>query len=123
MSNFDLTMAALEKSLGLRAMKHQLHASNIANSNVPDFKARRVDFDHQLRDALEQGQGVPTQVEQQKRVETALSEVQARVFEDPFAVPRGDGNTVNAEREQVEMAKNTLNKKFAMQRYAIMEGR
>ena len=132
MSQFDLTMATLEKALSLRALKHQLHASNIANANVPDFKAKKMDFEHELRAALEQKEGVPTQIEQQNRVEEALEKVQARVFEDPFAVARGDGNTVNAEREQVDMAKNTvayqatievLNKKFAMQRYAIMEGR
>jgi flagellar basal-body rod protein FlgB len=52
------------------------------------------------------------------REEAATQEVQnveADIYEDPTAPMNGDGNTVNTEREQTEIAKNTLGYETAIQ--------
>ncbi len=41
-----------EVALGLRAQRQQLLASNIANADTPNFKARDIDFSKALQGAL-----------------------------------------------------------------------
>jgi flagellar basal-body rod protein FlgB len=43
-----------ETALSLRAQRQQLLASNIANSDTPNYKARDVDFNKALQNALTQ---------------------------------------------------------------------
>jgi len=41
-----------ETSLALRAQRQQLLASNIANADTPNYKARDIDFSSAMQDAL-----------------------------------------------------------------------
>jgi flagellar basal-body rod protein FlgB len=128
----DATSIALEKALDLRMRKHEVHTSNLANSNVPDFKAKKIDFEARMAEALEAStDNQEPQIAVERQVKGAISGVRAEVYDDPFARASGDGNTVNSEQEQVELAKNQIgyqgaiqliNKKFAMARYVLSEG-
>jgi flagellar basal-body rod protein FlgB len=129
---FDVTMAALEKALELRMRKHEVHTSNIANANVPEFKAKKIDFDARMREAMEAlDRGDGTMISRENDVTEKVREVSAEIIEDPLLPMSGDGNTVNMEREQTELAKNQIgyqtavqlmNKKFAMQKYVLGGG-
>ncbi|MCK4690462.1 MAG: flagellar basal body rod protein FlgB, partial [Desulfuromonadales bacterium] len=48
----DRTMAALQKSLDLRAQKQQVIAANIANAETPGYAARKLTFEDDLRKAI-----------------------------------------------------------------------
>ncbi|MCK5913679.1 MAG: flagellar basal body rod protein FlgB, partial [Desulfuromusa sp.] len=48
----DRTIAALQKSLDLRAQKQQVIAGNIANAETPGYSARKLDFEGSLRKAI-----------------------------------------------------------------------
>ncbi len=128
----DGTTALLERALDIRMQKHALHVSNVANSNVPDFKAKTLDFEDRMREALDMAEASGSTL---RAKESALSEasegIVADVYQDPLAVMKGDGNTVNGDKEQAEIAKNTIayegavqliNKKFALQKYVFAEG-
>ena len=129
---FDATMAALEKALDIRMRAHEVHISNVANANVPDYKARKVDFEARMREALQPlEQETGTQIERENTVQARVANVEAEVYEDPLAVMNGDGNTVNMDKEQSEIAKNTIgyegaiqlmSKKFALQKFVLGEG-
>ncbi len=128
----DATAAALERTLDLRMKAHEVHASNVANANVPGFKAKKIDFEGRMREALEAVEGSGTRIERQQEASAKAATVDADVYEDPMARMSGDGNTVNMETEQAEIAKNTiayeaalqlLNKRFAMQKSVLSEGR
>lgn len=128
----DATQSALEKSLDLAMRKHALHSSNIANANVPDFKAKKIDFADRLQGAMESMDAPNANLmERNLRTERAINQVEPDVYADPLAPMKGDGNTVNVDREQTELAKNTiqyegaiqlLNKKLALQKYVLSEG-
>ena len=51
-SLFDTTTRALEKSLDLYLTRHNVIADNIANAETPGYKARRVDFENELKSAV-----------------------------------------------------------------------
>ena len=128
----DATMAALEKSLDLRMRAHEVHTSNVANANVPGYKAKKVDFDARMREAIESlASEDGTLIEKETTAKENLGAVEPDIYEDPLARPSGDGNTVDAEREQAEIAKNTiayetaiqlLNKKFLLTKQVLSDG-
>ena len=49
----DNTIRALATSLNFRQMRQKLLSSNIANAETPGFKARRMDFEQALAQALD----------------------------------------------------------------------
>jgi len=127
----DSTTALLERVLDLRMKAHEVHTSNIANANVPQFKARKIEFDKALEAAVTQSENPDTLQARELSLQAAVRDVESAIYEDPNAPMKGNGNTVNMEREQTELAKNTIaydmaiqliNKKFAMQRYVLQEG-
>jgi flagellar basal-body rod protein FlgB len=133
----DVTLTALEKVLDLRTQAHQVHTSNLANANVNDFKAKKIDFDAKLKQALEptleytEKPSDKPQVSVEAQSIQQLNDVAAEVYEDQLAPMAGNGNTVNPDKEQAEIAKNMIgyqtaiqlvNKKMAMQKYILNEG-
>lgn len=127
----DATLAALERSLDFRSQAHAIHTSNVANANVPGYKARAVDFEFRMQEALSALNPEKPMLRRETDAAREIASIQADVYEDPLARPSGDGNTVNIDREQTELAKNTiayegaiqlLNKKMAMAKFAITEG-
>lgn len=127
----DATTAVLEKVLDMRMKAHQAHVSNMANANVPNYKAKKVEFTRALQEAVGRGDMSPNLKQQEQAIANAARSITANVYEDPSAPMKSNGNTVNLEREQTELAKNTIayetaiqliNKKFAMQKYVLTEG-
>src|SRR3569833_956352 len=51
----DEALRFQETALSLRAQRQQLLASNIANADTPNYKARDVDFNSALKNALSSG--------------------------------------------------------------------
>ena len=49
---FDASVGALNTSLNLRLVNQNLIASNIANADTPGYKAKAIEFERALRDAL-----------------------------------------------------------------------
>jgi flagellar basal-body rod protein FlgB len=129
----DVTLTALERVLDLRTQAHQIHTSNLANANVNDFKAKKIDFDDRLKQALKptlENKDLPQKNLESQSIDQ-LNEVVADVYEDPLAPMGGNGNTVNPDKEQAELAKNMIgyqtaiqlvNKKIALQKYILNEG-
>ncbi len=127
----DTTAAILERALDLQSKAMAVHTSNVANANVPDFKAKKIDFENRMRDAiagLDRETG--TLRERETIAKNQITAVEADIYEDPLAHPSGDGNTVNMDKEQAEIAKGMiayqgaiqlLNKKFTMERLALGE--
>lgn len=127
----DATMLTLERVLDLRSQKHALHTSNIANANVPDYKARKIDFEGRMQAALQVLEQDNPMLKREGQASAQVLEVTPDIYADPLAKPSGDGNTVSSDKEQTEIAKNMigyqgavqlLNKKFALQKYVLGEG-
>ena len=82
----DNSIKILQKIMDLCTYRQKILASNIANVDTPNYKAKDIDFQEELKKALE------------------IENNSYRIIEAPTTMPNRDGNTVNIE---VEMAKLT----------------
>ena len=129
---FDPTIGALNTSLNLRLLNQNVISSNIANADTPGYKAKAVEFEGALRDALAVGDGLtPTETHLNHLAHHSHEAVEPSVFEDPNGVESLDGNTVDRASEMAKMAENQilydasaemLKRKLGMLKYAIGEG-
>jgi flagellar basal-body rod protein FlgB len=99
MSLFDVTQLGLERAIQGSAMRQTALASNVANANTPGYKPEDVDFHSALRNALSQGDGEQTQ---------ALDSLTFTPQPDSNAVMQADGNGVDIDVQNAELAKNGL---------------
>lgn len=101
-----------ETALSLRAQRQQLLASNIANADTPNYKARDIDFSKALQGALSTVDKV-----QSGMVKTAAAHLNGAgsgiLGDAPLlyrAVQQGsiDGNTVDMDVERNQFADNAI---------------
>ena len=102
-----------ETALSLRAQRQELIASNIANADTPNFKARDIDFASAMQGALAKAAN-PSQL-------AATNKAHVQPAADGKALPDGtpvlyrgvvqgavDGNTVDMDVERNQFADNAL---------------
>ena len=93
----DRTIAVLQKSLDMRAQKQQVIAGNIANAETPGYAVRKLNFEDNLRSAI----NTPVLKGQQNNPKYCMfgsggiGEVQANITKQPSQNPLGDGNSVS----------------------------
>lgn len=101
-----------ETALNLRAQRQQLLASNIANADTPNYKARDIDFNQALQGALTRGTQAPSELKQ-----TASAHLAGNTADSVSGSPllyrttqqgNVDGNTVDMDVERNEFADNGL---------------
>lgn len=96
-----------EQALKLRERRSEVLASNLANMDTPGYKAR--DFDFKAILAQETGQTQDLSLTNQRHISTGDYLVPERFMR--YRIPEQDsldGNSVNAEREQMNFASNSL---------------
>lgn len=111
MSSFEQQISVYSQALSLRSQRHQVLASNIANADTPNYKARDFDFEQAMRQASSGRVGdqpLSMQVTSSRHLQGSAglgmpflqyrSETQSAV----------DGNTVDMDVERTQMAENAL---------------
>ncbi len=100
-----------QTALNLRAVRQELLASNIANADTPNYKARDIDFASALQSALQgEGAALPLSTTAAAHLDGASGQtvmgapVQYRIPTQPSA----DGNTVEMDTERAQFADNAL---------------
>ena len=131
-SGFDPTIGALNTVMNLRLMNQNVISSNIANADTPGYKAKAMEFEGALRDALGTGDNLSAQGSHPSHIQhRATDPVNPEIFEDPNGVESLDGNTVDRSVEMAKMAENQLlydsaaemlKRKLGMLKYAVSEG-
>ena len=115
MKSVDLTI--LEKFLDESIKKHSVIASNIANANTPNYKAKELDFEKAFRQALGEGEEDVSLKATDPRHFTdsnSLENISTKV-EISSAPARPDGNNVNLEREMVKLTENNISYNLGIQ--------
>lgn len=107
---FDRQIQFHQTALNLQAHRQQLIASNIANADTPNYKARDVDFRAALQGALKASSAaVPLATTQPGHIAgggaPTLESLTGYRRELQSAV---DGNTVNMDVERAAFAENAL---------------
>ncbi len=111
------SLTILEKFLDLSLKKHSVIASNIANANTPNYKAREMDFEEAFKQALGEGEdGVSLKTTNPKHLSDANSvENLSPAVEISSAPARPDGNNVNMEKEMVKLTENNITYNLGVQ--------
>ena len=96
------TFVASTRALDAYALRHQTIANNLANVNTPGYKRQEVRFEDQLASALQAGNS-PTGGSLH-----TVSQVTPTVATIGSTSARADGNNVDLESENIDLAVNTL---------------
>lgn len=134
MSLFDKTTSALQTSLNMRQLRHNLTSSNIANAETPGYKAQKLDFEEALARSVDIDglRGMSTTDESHYSVGGKTASVRPDIYNNPEGAVSNDGNTVDLEKEMSALSENAIlyktalqliNKKMAALKYVASEGR
>jgi len=110
MSRLDDALRFHQMSLDLRGQRQSILASNIANADTPNYKARDMDFRSALAGALQGRVGQPLALSTSSAGHVgAMGQALAPNLQyRPETQSSVDGNTVDMDVERSAMAENTL---------------
>lgn len=95
------------EALQLRARRGELLASNLANADTPNYKARDLDFRAALSRA-QAGQSVSVAVTHSNHIGAQPGVTSTPTLYRVPSAPSLDGNTVDAQVEQAQFAENAV---------------
>ncbi len=102
----------LQKGLDAAWLRNEVITNNIANVDTPDFKSASVEFETEMKRALEaQDNGFSaktTRAEHYDFATDSAEDVTPTVMENTSTNYRSDGNNVDIDYENTQLAKNTL---------------
>lgn len=109
-ARLDQELAFHQTALNMRAYRQQLLASNIANADTPNYKARDVDFGRALQGALGSKMGPLALATTSSQHMSAAGAHPLDRFAQYRAQlqPNADGNTVDMDVERAAFAENAL---------------
>lgn len=118
--------------MNLRLVNQNVISSNIANADTPGYKAKKVEFEGALRQALGADDQLPMEADSPEHIVIRSSApITPAIADDVNGVESLDGNTVNRSEEMAKMVENQLlydaaaemlKKKLGMLKYSITEG-
>lgn len=111
MASLDQHLSVLSQALNLRTQRHQVLASNIANADTPQFKARDFDFQAAMQQAMSGRSGVG----EVNLATTSAGHIQGSGSSGPAILKfrtetqsAVDGNTVDMDVERSQIAENAM---------------
>ena len=114
--NFDSALGIYADALRIRSQRAELLASNLANVDTPNYKARDIDFKSALKLASEQSQDNQLDTTNSKHIATNNSTpfspaIKYRVNTQDSL----DGNTVDEQTEQAAFMQNAVQYEASLQ--------
>ena len=115
MNTFAKTVDLLHRAMDARSVRHQVLANNMANSGVPNFKRSDVNFESELKRALDtekQRPALELNLSHEKHIpnfkERDYSDVQIRRVLDYTSTYNNNGNNVEPEKEFMYLLNNQM---------------
>lgn len=111
--------ALLQKSLDAVWLRQKVISNNLANTDTPGFKSSTVEFEDLLKNALDGSAG-------------QVGEVEPKVIQKTGTQTREDGNNVDVDNENIELAKAQFQYEYLVRelsmnidrlKYVITDGR
>ena len=105
MNNIKDYLGFHSSALSLRAKRNDILASNIANAATPNYKARDINFETEMKKANQIGNLAVTDSGHIKVFSNKIGD--RTLYRDPIN-PSLDGNTVELSVEQMEFSENVM---------------
>lgn len=106
--NFDSALGIHADALRIRSQRAELLASNLANTDTPNYKARDIDFQSAMKMAAsEQSTGMKTSHSKHIQTSGGLFNAPAVQFRTTMQDSL-DGNTVDEQVEQAQFMQNSV---------------
>lgn len=119
LNKIDKEIAFVRNALNLRAQRQEILASNLANADTPNYKARDLDFTAALRSAMGASGGALSLARTQSRHLGGVgggSGAEAAIRYRSAVQPSLDGNTVDMDVERAHFTENALHYQFLIDR-------
>ena len=114
-NTFEKTIDLLHRAMDAQSIRRNVIANNIANADVPDFKRSEVNFESELKKALEtekQRPALELTLTNPKHIpnwrERNYQEVEPRRVLDYISASKNNGNNVDAEQELMLSVQNEM---------------
>lgn len=113
---FDKALGIHQHTLGIRTERAEVLASNMANVDTPNYKARDIDFKTALAQAKSSQLGRQNLALTNERHIAAGSQMSPEMkFRVPNQPDTGDGNTVDIQTERSHYLQNALEYQSSVQ--------
>jgi len=114
MSYFNnLTTTLLNKNLDGLWLRQQVIMENIANQSTPNYKSKYVDFEHELKSKIaainDDGKAVKV-----SEIRNGFENSKIVLGENDNKTLRLDGNNVDIEKENIELARTQFNYSYTI---------
>lgn len=128
----SIASVAMQRALDGAWERQKAISNNIANFETPGYKALKVSFEQSLALEIRKNQTFALNSGENNIDFNSLRNSDINVFKDSNSSERADGNNVNLENENIDMAKTQLQYQyltrgmsdmFARLRYAVSEGK
>lgn len=112
-SGIDNDFKFLHDALNLRSYRQQVLASNIANADTPNYKARDIDFAKELQRAQGgQAGNLNLSATSPGHMQAPAGVLNAQALYRASVQPSIDGNTVDMDVERAQFADNAIHYQF-----------
>ncbi len=101
----------LSIAMRLRAIKHDVISSNIANINTPNYRCKNLDFEKEFNKILTPDSKLKLETTNSKHISLSNNSSDlnsVKIEECNSTVIGNDNNNVDLDREMAKMAKNQL---------------
>jgi len=106
------SMLLAQKTLDVTWSRQRVAMDNVANIDTPGYKAKYILFEDQLKNKL--GRLERTGRMNNSEVREAIRDSKMRMRQRDDESIRADGNNVNLDVEQLEIARNSYHYQFAL---------
>lgn len=123
----------IEKGLDAAWTRNQIISNNIANVDTPNFKSSKIEFESVFKSALENQDFTAKQTRDKHIIfSNDIDSVTPNIIQNNSTIMRMDGNNVDIDYENAELAKNQIyyntliekmNSEFSRLKMAINEGK
>ena len=114
--SFDKALGIHQYTLGVRSERAEVLASNMANVDTPNYKARDIDFKAALALAKGGQSGRQSLAQTSERHISFSSQMSPEMkFRLPDQPDTGDGNTVNIQTERSHYLQNSMEYQASVQ--------
>ena len=128
----SVATSMMQKALDGVWQRQKAIATNIANQETPGYKAIKVSFEKELEKKVKSLQTSSNSLEEDQNNIFSVKNSKINFIADYSTSERADGNNVNVEAENIDMAKTQIQYQyltrgmsdmFSRLRYAISEGK